>query len=314
MATFGNFAKRKVADQVVAGKGVTDDAAVDETAEKPLSAASETDVTGSATGALPDDLVEVGVVVDAYGVKGWVKIQPHAQDGHGGDAMVRARKWWIAARLPVVGAPVGGPAGASGKTPGRSAGKPASALDGKGVGGGVATSSRDLPHAPLRLVGVRDAKMHSGSVVAHLAGFADRDQALAAKGTTVHVRRADFPKLAQDEFYWVDLIGLAVVNTEGEALGEVVGLIDNGAHSVMRIVSAAQVSAGQQDEGQAAVEAGEAVTGEARHGKEARGAKGAKGREPAVSTDERLIPFVDAYVRSVELEARRIVVDWGLDY
>jgi len=29
---------------------------------------------------------------------------------------------------------------------------------------------------------------------------------------------------------------------------------------------------------------------------------------------ERLIPFVDAYVREVDLEAGRIVVDWGLDY
>lgn len=29
---------------------------------------------------------------------------------------------------------------------------------------------------------------------------------------------------------------------------------------------------------------------------------------------ERLIPFVDAYVREVDLEARRILVDWGLDY
>lgn len=29
---------------------------------------------------------------------------------------------------------------------------------------------------------------------------------------------------------------------------------------------------------------------------------------------ERLIPFVDAYVREVDMAARRIVVDWGLDY
>ena len=37
-----------------------------------------------------------------------------------------------------------------------------------------------------------------------------------------------------------------------------------------------------------------------------------------VSTDdpaaERLIPFVAAYVDEVNLEARRVVVDWGLDY
>ena len=30
--------------------------------------------------------------------------------------------------------------------------------------------------------------------------------------------------------------------------------------------------------------------------------------------DERLIPFVAAYVDTVDLQARRIGVDWGLDY
>jgi 16S rRNA processing protein RimM len=29
---------------------------------------------------------------------------------------------------------------------------------------------------------------------------------------------------------------------------------------------------------------------------------------------ERLIPFVDAYVKSVDREARRVVVDWKPDY
>ena len=34
----------------------------------------------------------------------------------------------------------------------------------------------------------------------------------------------------------------------------------------------------------------------------------------AAPPDERLIPFVDAYIDSVDLRARRIVADWGLDY
>jgi 16S rRNA processing protein RimM len=35
--------------------------------------------------------------------------------------------------------------------------------------------------------------------------------------------------------------------------------------------------------------------------------------QPAVG-DERLIPFVAAYVDDVNLAERRITVDWGLDY
>jgi 16S rRNA processing protein RimM len=43
-------------------------------------------------------------------------------------------------------------------------------------------------------------------------------------------------------------------------------------------------------------------------------------RRPDAAADEsdtqaeRLIPFVAAYVDAVDLAARRIVVDWGLDY
>jgi 16S rRNA processing protein RimM len=35
---------------------------------------------------------------------------------------------------------------------------------------------------------------------------------------------------------------------------------------------------------------------------------------PDAPTGERLIPFVAAYVDQVDLKARRIGVDWGLDY
>jgi hypothetical protein len=47
--------------------------------------------------------------------------------------------------------------------------------------------------------------------------------------------RADFPAAEEGEFYWVDLIGCAVVNEQGEALGEVTGLIDNGAHQILQV-------------------------------------------------------------------------------
>ncbi len=45
--------------------------------------------------------------------------------------------------------------------------------------------------------------------------------------------RAQLSIAGDDEYYWVDLIGLAVVNRQGEALGTVIGLLDTGAHSVL---------------------------------------------------------------------------------
>jgi 16S rRNA processing protein RimM len=109
-------------------------------------------------------------------------------------------------------------------------------------------------------------------LVASSPAIADRTAAEALRGARIFIARSQFPKPGEDEFYWADLIGLGVVNRDGVALGSVVGLIDTGPQSVLRI----------QPEGADAAEV--------------------------------LIPFVAAYVDGVDLAARRIVVDWGLDF
>jgi 16S rRNA processing protein RimM len=62
-----------------------------------------------------------------------------------------------------------------------------------------------------------------------------RDVAAALAGARVFVPRSSFPTPGAGEFYWIDLIGLAVHNREGLALGTVVGLIETGPHCVIRI-------------------------------------------------------------------------------
>ncbi len=131
-----------------------------------------------------------------------------------------------------------------------------------------------LDKPELRDVDMLHAKMHSGDVVAQLMGVADREAAEALKGTVVQVSRAHFPALADDEFYWVDLIGLAVENLQGESLGQVRDMMDNGAHPILRTTLVA---------------------------------------EDGIQT-EILIPFVERFVHQVDRQAKKIVVDWGLDY
>lgn len=46
---------------------------------------------------LPQDLVEIGRVLGAYGVKGWVKVQPYSADAA---ALLTARQWWLKAPVP----------------------------------------------------------------------------------------------------------------------------------------------------------------------------------------------------------------------
>ena len=129
----------------------------------------------------------------------------------------------------------------------------------------------------LRSVSVRTAKMHGGDVVATLVGMRDRNEAEALKGAAVQVSRSEFPQLEEDEYYWSDLIGLDAVNLEGEALGKVTDMMHNGAQSILRITP---------------VDAG----------------------APDAKVSERLVPFVDHYVKKVDLGAKLITLDWGLDY
>jgi 16S rRNA processing protein RimM len=184
----------------------------------------------------PEDAIEVGRIVDAWGIKGGLKVLPFSSEPK---ALFGSRRWFL---------------------------KPPAAS------GPAARIAAAMPKV-LRITGARE---QGDVIVATAQEVPDRNAAEALRGAAVFVSRQSFPTAAPDEFYWVDLIGLDVLNREGQALGAVVDLMETGAHSVLRVVMP---------------------------GAEA-------GGEPV----ERLIPFVAAYVDAVQLESHRIVVDWGLDY
>ncbi|MGD9774491.1 ribosome maturation factor RimM [Diaphorobacter sp.] len=80
---------------------------------------------------------------------------------------------------------------------------------------------------------IRQARTHSDSVVAWAQGVDDRDAAEALRGARIFVSRAAFPAAGDDEYYWVDLIGLAVVNREGVVLGTVRDLLPTGPQTTL---------------------------------------------------------------------------------
>jgi len=107
-------------------------------------------------------------------------------------------------------------------------------------------------------------------LVAELPGIADRDEAASWIGAEIRVLRSVLPRPRKDEYYWVDLEGLAVVTVDGTVLGTVSHLIATGANDVLFV----------------------------RDGEK-----------------ERLIPFVTGpFVKDVDFDARRIVVDWDPDF
>lgn len=83
-----------------------------------------------------------------------------------------------------------------------------------------------------------DGKAHAGALIAQISGpdgqpIEDRDFAASLIGSEVQVERSAFPKLPKGQYYWVDLIGLQVVNEQDVALGEVTDMTSNGAQDVL---------------------------------------------------------------------------------
>jgi 16S rRNA processing protein RimM len=187
--------------------------------------------------AWPDDAVEVGRILDAWGVKGWVRIQPFAADPQ---ALFSSRRWFL-------------------KPP-------------EGNGPRRPAAAGTIPS----FLKISQVKHHGDGVVMLAQDIDSRDAAETLRGARIFISRSSFPSVDPDEFYWVDLIGLTVVNLQGVTLGAVVGLVDTGPHSVLRITP--------------------------------------PGADPKSEAAERLVPFVGAYVTDVSLSDRRITVDWGLDY
>ena len=82
---------------------------------------------------------------------------------------------------------------------------------------------------------VEQTKAHSGALLAKLAGLENREAALKLKGSTVSVRREALPEPEAGHYYLADLVGLEVVNEQGEALGRVKRFYANGSQDVMEL-------------------------------------------------------------------------------
>ena len=126
--------------------------------------------------------------------------------------------------------------------------------------------SPDEAWKPLKL---KALKAHGKGLVASFAELPDRNAAEAVDGFYLGASRESMPATGEDEYYWGDLVGLAVVNAAGVKLGTIIALLSTGAHDVLQV----------QD-----------------------------------GETERLIPFVGAYVKDVDLAAGQVTVDWEADW
>lgn len=90
-------------------------------------------------------------------------------------------------------------------------------------------------HGPWREVRVQECEVHGKTLVAQLPDCPDRNAAEKLKGLLIAVPRSSLPEQEEGEYYWSDLIGLAVVNEAGEQLGTVANLLETGANEVLSV-------------------------------------------------------------------------------
>jgi 16S rRNA processing protein RimM len=76
-------------------------------------------------------------------------------------------------------------------------------------------------------------EMHSKGPVAKLAGIDDRDAADRLRGTEIAVPRTALAEPEEGSHYWVDLVGLEVVDEDGRLLGAIESLFEAGDTSVL---------------------------------------------------------------------------------
>jgi 16S rRNA processing protein RimM len=124
----------------------------------------------------------VGVVLGAFGVRGWVKVRSFTDPEKN---ILNYSLWHLEM------------AGDS---------RPIRPLQGHGAGQGWAVQ---------------------------LEGIEDRDAAVALRGNQIFVERSLLSPLPAGQYYWADLVGLAVHNEQDVELGVIEDMMETGANDVM---------------------------------------------------------------------------------
>ena len=90
-----------------------------------------------------------------------------------------------------------------------------------------------LQNGVWREVQLEAGQRQGKTVIAKLEGVDDRDQAMLLTGAKIAIRQDQLEALDEDEYYWRDLEGLRVVNTDGIELGIIDHMMETGANDVM---------------------------------------------------------------------------------
>ncbi|MCG8672292.1 MAG: ribosome maturation factor RimM [Pseudomonadales bacterium] len=122
---------------------------------------------------------------------------------------------------------------------------------------------------------IEHVKAHGKGLVAKIKGCDAREQTPQYTGAMLVAKRDQLESLESGEYYWSDLIGLTVINEQGDNLGKVHHLMETGSNDVLIV----------------------------------------RGNESSIDKKERLIPYLpEQVVLNIDIETQQMRVDWDSDF
>lgn len=94
----------------------------------------------------------------------------------------------------------------------------------------------DVPGAGPRVLHPVEGRRHGHLLAVRLDGVASREAAAGLRNCDVRVPREDLPDPGPGQYYWADLVGLAVETTDGVGLGRVDHFVETPANPVMVVI------------------------------------------------------------------------------
>ncbi len=126
----------------------------------------------------------------------------------------------------------------------------------------------------IKQIKLTSCRPQGKALVAKIEGIDDREIARTFTGYEICVPRSELPALEDDEFYWHQLEGLKVINQDQQLFGIVDHLLETGANDVIVVKPCAG----------------------------------------SIDDQERLLPYTQHCVQSVDLTAGEMHVEWDADF
>lgn len=87
------------------------------------------------------------------------------------------------------------------------------------------------------IVTVTHSRTHQNVFLVKIEGVSDRDQAKHLTNQDIFIDRKQLPALPDGNYYWSDLIGLQVIDQEGNILGIIDHILETGSNDILVVIN-----------------------------------------------------------------------------